>query len=76
MKSRGKGEKIEGNNRGMTHKNMKRQHQPRPCPEKFLKNQARASIVREASINSALWRDIQAVVFQQSKDQPDQFSGS
>ena len=27
-------------------------------------------------MRSALWRDIQAVVLQQSKDQPDQFSGS
>ena len=55
---------------------MKRQHQLRPCLQKFLKNQARASFVRAASVNSALWRDIQTVVLQQSKDQPDQFSGS
>lgn len=65
--------KFRGKQRKKRNDTGKRQQQPKPCPCKILKQ---GQFVRAASVSSALRRLIQAVIFQQSKDKPNQFSGS
>jgi hypothetical protein len=66
-------EKAEQNNTKTAMWVIKRQHQTKPCPCNF---ENRAAAPERQAIRLALRRDIQAVVLQQSKDQPNQFSGS
>ena len=54
----------------------KRQHQPKPCPHVFKKIRTGPLNTRAASVSSVLRQPVQAGVLQQSKDQPNQFSGS